>query len=187
MDQKLSYLLIPLIGYSKSGKTKSIENLIAYLTNQKYFVIALKHTGNNKFSIDTEGKNTWRYSQAGANIVSSHSQGESSFIFNSELSSQDLLNFVEYLIQWPLLNPSRLPLVVLCEGFRDLKKDHILCVQSLEDLIAQKNEYTVAISGQICGKADLIREIRSHFSIPIINGLNDPEKLINLFKFPNSN
>ena len=59
---------IAVVGTKKSGKTTTIENLTRELTKKGYKVAAIKHI-NEDFAIDTPGKDTWRYRQAGANII----------------------------------------------------------------------------------------------------------------------
>jgi molybdopterin-guanine dinucleotide biosynthesis protein MobB len=50
------------------GKTTLIEKLILELLKRGYRVAAIKH-GSHDFDIDYEGKDTWRYTKAGACAV----------------------------------------------------------------------------------------------------------------------
>jgi len=59
---------IAVVGTKKSGKTTTIENLTRELTKKGYKVATIKHI-NEDFTIDTPGKDTWRYRQAGANTI----------------------------------------------------------------------------------------------------------------------
>jgi molybdopterin-guanine dinucleotide biosynthesis protein B len=59
---------ISVVGTKKSGKTTTIENLTRELTKRGYKVAVIKHI-NKDFSIDTPGKDTWRYQQAGAKTI----------------------------------------------------------------------------------------------------------------------
>jgi molybdopterin-guanine dinucleotide biosynthesis protein B len=59
---------IAVVGTKKSGKTTTIENLTRELTKRGYKVATIKHI-NEDFTIDTPGKDTWRYQQAGANTI----------------------------------------------------------------------------------------------------------------------
>ena len=59
---------IAVVGIKKSGKTTTIENLTRELNKEGYKIATIKHI-NETFSIDTPGKDTWRYQQAGANTI----------------------------------------------------------------------------------------------------------------------
>lgn len=59
---------IPVIGfaaYSGTGKTTLIEQLVARLTARGLRVAVIKHDGHD-FDIDHRGKDSWRFTQAGA-------------------------------------------------------------------------------------------------------------------------
>ena len=68
--------VIAVVGTKKSGKTTTIENLIRELTNRGYKVAAVKHVPESDHTIDTPGKDTWRYAQAGAKTIVSVAANE---------------------------------------------------------------------------------------------------------------
>ncbi|MCL2876775.1 MAG: molybdopterin-guanine dinucleotide biosynthesis protein B [Betaproteobacteria bacterium] len=53
------------VGHSNSGKTTFIEQLIPELTRRGLRVATIKHA-HHKVHLDTEGKDSWRYKNAGA-------------------------------------------------------------------------------------------------------------------------
>lgn len=62
---------IPVIGfaaYSGTGKTTLIEKILRILKAQGYRVAVMKHDAHG-FEMDREGKDSWRFSQAGADIM----------------------------------------------------------------------------------------------------------------------
>ena len=62
---------IPLIAfsaYSGAGKTTLIEKLIVELKAQGLRLAVVKHDGHD-FEIDHEGKDSWRFAQAGADMT----------------------------------------------------------------------------------------------------------------------
>lgn len=61
--------IICIMGRKGSGKTKLIERLIKDLTPLGYKIAVLKHIHHEEFDVDVEGKDTWRYNKAGAQIV----------------------------------------------------------------------------------------------------------------------
>lgn len=61
--------VIGVVGGKKSGKTTTIEILTRELTERGYRVAVAKHIPEVDFTIDTEGKDTWRFVQSGAKTV----------------------------------------------------------------------------------------------------------------------
>lgn len=62
---------IPTIGFaafSGTGKTTLIERLVRILKAQGYRVAVIKHD-THRFEIDKEGKDSWRFAQAGADMT----------------------------------------------------------------------------------------------------------------------
>jgi molybdopterin-guanine dinucleotide biosynthesis protein B len=60
--------VLQIVGYSNSGKTTLIEQLIKYgVTKHSMKIASLKHDSHG-FQIDQEGKDTWRHRQAGAEL-----------------------------------------------------------------------------------------------------------------------
>lgn len=58
---------IAFVGYSGSGKTTLAAQIVARLKEKGYRVGTLKHA--HDFQMDIEGKDTFKYTQAGADIV----------------------------------------------------------------------------------------------------------------------
>ncbi|MHB1117001.1 molybdopterin-guanine dinucleotide biosynthesis protein B [Sideroxydans sp.] len=57
--------IISIVGHSGSGKTTLIEKLVRELTQRGLRVATIKHA-HHKVELDTPGKDSWRYTQAGA-------------------------------------------------------------------------------------------------------------------------
>lgn len=55
------------VGHSNSGKTTFVEKLIPELSRRGLRVATMKHA-HHSVSLDTEGKDSWRYKQAGATM-----------------------------------------------------------------------------------------------------------------------
>ena len=63
--------MIPTVvfsGFSGSGKTTLIEKLVVELKAQGLRLAVVKHDGH-EFEIDHEGKDSWRFAQAGADVT----------------------------------------------------------------------------------------------------------------------
>jgi molybdopterin-guanine dinucleotide biosynthesis protein B len=87
-------MILGVYGYSNSGKTTLIERLITELTQKGYKVSTIKHS-NEKISLDTPGKDTYRHRDAGANISCLISASETTLISKSPLSLDNAIKMIE--------------------------------------------------------------------------------------------
>ena len=60
--------IITFVGLSGTGKTTFLEKLIPVLRARGYRLAVLKHDVH-RFEMDKPGKDTWRFSRAGADVV----------------------------------------------------------------------------------------------------------------------
>ena len=60
--------VVSIVGQGKSGKTTLIEKLIPEFKSRGYRVATVKHT-HQDLELDTPGKDSWRYAQAGSDAV----------------------------------------------------------------------------------------------------------------------
>jgi molybdopterin-guanine dinucleotide biosynthesis protein MobB len=58
-----------VVGGKKVGKTTTTENLIAELSKRGYKVAAIKHVSELDWTIDTAGKDSFRFAQKGAQTI----------------------------------------------------------------------------------------------------------------------
>ncbi|MBV4422143.1 MAG: molybdopterin-guanine dinucleotide biosynthesis protein B [Clostridium tyrobutyricum] len=95
---------------SNSGKTTLIEKLVKILKDRNYRVGVLKH-GTHEFEIDKEGKDTYRFTRAGADnvIISNSSKMAIMKVLPQELDIEEVLR---------LFNDID---IVFIEGFRENK------------------------------------------------------------------
>jgi molybdopterin-guanine dinucleotide biosynthesis protein B len=121
--------VIAVVGRKKSGKTTVIEGIVQELTKAGYRVATVKHVTERGFSMDTEGKDTWRHSRAGANPVVSVSDAETAVLIKdgeAKFSLDQLFRFT------PEID------TILLEGFSQLvlgdeKVGKILCVKDRKE------------------------------------------------------
>lgn len=78
--------VILLFGFSDAGKTTCIEQLCQLLVRKGYKIGVLKHIHHPKFTIDTPGKDTWRFAQSGASVIVSLAQSEIAIIKKEKTS-----------------------------------------------------------------------------------------------------
>ncbi|RLI19777.1 molybdopterin-guanine dinucleotide biosynthesis protein B [Candidatus Bathyarchaeota archaeon] len=166
-------LTIAVIGSKSSGKTSVIEVLVRGLTKKGYRVATVKHIPEENFTIDTEGKDTWRHAKAGATKVISVAPNEMTIIQKTETSKLSL----EEILQ----NCEEADIVIL-EGFRSLvgansKIFKIVTVKSLEEALEASKNFKSIIAFSGAAAKNLPKE---NFDVPIVDALNEPDKLVEL-------
>lgn len=70
--------VLTFTAYSNTGKTTYLEKLIPCLKSAGLRIAVIKHDAHD-FQADIEGKDSWRFAQAGADIVAVHPSGSSPF------------------------------------------------------------------------------------------------------------
>ncbi|NQE54710.1 hypothetical protein C5S29_14060 [ANME-1 cluster archaeon GoMg3.2] len=94
--------VIGICGYHNSGKTTLIEKLIRRLRNEGYKIATIKNIPK-KFSIDTEGKDTWKHRQAGASVVVASSPDETAFIFKRGMELKEIADILNKIVHPDLI------------------------------------------------------------------------------------
>lgn len=78
-------VLVAVFGRKERGKTTVIESLIRILSQDGKKVTAVKHVYHPDFTMDVRGKDTWRFSNAGAKRVMVISPSETATIEKIEM------------------------------------------------------------------------------------------------------
>ncbi len=94
--------VIGICGYHNSGKTTLIEKLIRRLRNEGYKIATIKNIPK-RFSIDTEGKDTWKHGQAGASVVVASSPDETAFIFKRGMELKEIADILNEIVHPDLI------------------------------------------------------------------------------------
>jgi molybdopterin-guanine dinucleotide biosynthesis protein MobB len=171
--------IIAAVGTSKSGKTTLIEYLISHLSKEGLRIGTIKHVHHSGFSIDAKGKDSWRHSQAGAQIVVIVAPEETAIIRKVKPPKQEIERIYD------LVRDEKLDLLII-EGFHSLiarRRDifKIITVKEEKDL-KRALEGTVdpilAVTGIFAKK----RTIPQGITIPIIDIEREGKKLLNLVK-----
>jgi molybdopterin-guanine dinucleotide biosynthesis protein B len=102
---------IAIIGSQDSGKTTVIEALARELSKRGYKVAAAKHVPEPDFTIDTKGKDTWRFAQAGAKTVLAVSSDEVATIEKTRIEKVTIRT---------VLDKCKGNDIVFLEGFRNM-------------------------------------------------------------------
>jgi len=90
----MSSYVIGFYGYSNTGKTTVIVDLINKLTEAKLKVATIKHS-DKKISFDTQRKDTYKHAQVGANPIVLSSLSETDFIIKKKLSIEEIIKYLE--------------------------------------------------------------------------------------------
>lgn len=86
----MSAPVVSIIGWSGVGKTTFLEKLIPVLKGRGLRIALVKHDGHD-FQMDTEGKDTWRFTRAGADVVGISNDRHGALLENRPLSFSELL------------------------------------------------------------------------------------------------
>lgn len=113
IDSEEQYRKEPLsygiYGPSGSGKTALIEELIAGLNKKGFKVASIKHT-RGEFSLDEQGKDTWRHRKAGAELTVFSTPIETTYIKGNTNELRKILQEISMLGDFD---------IVLVEGFTE--------------------------------------------------------------------
>ena len=80
-----------LVAFSNSGKTTFLEKLIPALKSRGLRVAVIKHDGHD-FQLDKEGKDSWRITQAGADVTAIVSKTHAAIMENRPVPLPDIVN-----------------------------------------------------------------------------------------------
>lgn len=155
--------IIMIKGITKTGKTTTAEAVIKELRKRGYTVGSVKDIHFEAFTMETEGTNTDRHKKAGAHPVTARGMSETDVMFNHTLDIDDILDFYHQ------------DFVVL-EGDSGANCPNIITARTIEELDAQYNDLTIAVSGVISA------ELEEYKGLPIINGMADVEQLVDLIE-----
>ncbi len=150
-------------GISGSGKTTTVEKIIAELKQRGYRVGSVKEIHFEAFQIDpSPTSNTRRHREAGAGLVTARGYFETDILYQEKLSMEKILSFYEG-FDW-----------VVLEGVDDIPVPTIVTAHTLEELDEKWSDYSFCLSGRL---SETMNECRG---MPSISALEDPVKLTDL-------
>ena len=80
-----------IVAYSGTGKTTLIEKLVAELKSRGLRLAVIKHDAH-EFDIDREGKDSWRFTRAGADVTAVVSESKAAIMENRHVTLETLLD-----------------------------------------------------------------------------------------------
>jgi len=164
--------IIAVVGSRRSGKTTAVEALVHGLSLKGYRVATAKHIPEADFTIDTQGKDTWRHAQAGAKTILSVAPNELTIIKKVDTTEYDLNALVQQC--------EKEADILILEGFRKLVAKNltipkIVTVKTVKEA-SETSQYFKPILA-FAGSAKV--EIRG-LKIPKIDVLKEPQKLVEI-------
>jgi molybdopterin-guanine dinucleotide biosynthesis adapter protein len=153
-------LIISIVGFSNSGKTRLIEKIIPILNSKGYTVGVIKHAGHG-FSSDRPEKDSYKFQEAGAEGVVLIGSGKIGYFGKGDESDPLLLDRLEQTFFFDRD-------VVLTEGFKksDKPKIVVLTEGQEEQLLKEIDGNIVATIGEKPARSD-----GAHFSPDDSEGL----------------
>ncbi|MDO8725607.1 MAG: molybdopterin-guanine dinucleotide biosynthesis protein B [Candidatus Methanoperedens sp.] len=140
--------VICIVGKSKSMKLMIMQELILELKAQRLRVGALKYHKHGDFEIDIEGKDTWKYAKAGADIVAIFSSTKFAVIKKAG-GEPDIDNIIE--------NHFSDCDIVLADGFTLSAKPRIIVIESEEDIdVFKRGCEVVSVIDKNVGNEDIL-------------------------------
>ena len=165
-------LIVAVVGSKKSGKTTAVETLVRGLTKRGYKVATVKHIPETDFTIDTEGKDTWRHAEAGAHTVMS--------VAPNELTVIRKVDTTKYNLEQIVTKCEDDAEIMILEGFKKLIEQNptvpkIVAVKTTGEVLKASGHYKPILTfvGPIPTEAAKLK-------IPYVDVLKEPEKLVAL-------
>lgn len=163
--------VIAVVGSKSSGKTTTIEVLTKELTKRGYKIAAVKHIPERNFTIDTEGKDTWRFAESGAKTIVS--------VASDEIATIEKMDTTRFSLD-EILHRCRDIDLVFVEGFKKLvgKKDDIpkiVTVKSAKEALEASETFKpiLAFAG-LCSIETL------NLSVPYLNVLENGKEIVDI-------
>ncbi|WP_339060976.1 molybdopterin-guanine dinucleotide biosynthesis protein B [Tepidibacillus marianensis] len=115
--------IVSFVGFSGSGKTTLLTKVILAFKEKGYRVATIKHDAH-RFQMDIEGKDTWKYAQAGSDIVLINSQAKLAMIqaLESPISFEEVVSHVNNVD------------IIFVEGYKHESPPKILVVRRETDI-----------------------------------------------------
>jgi molybdopterin-guanine dinucleotide biosynthesis adapter protein len=116
--------IISIVGWHNVGKTSFVTRLIVELKRRGLRVATIKHTRGD-FQLDHEGTDTWRYAQAGSDLIAISGHGRLAVLEQALQEPEGELRLADIVARLP----SHLDIVVT-EGFKEATTPKIEIVSS---------------------------------------------------------
>ena len=123
-----------VVGYTKSGKTTTIVELIKELKKRGYKVASIKDIHYNKFTMETENSDSWLHWKASNDVVFARGLNETYQIWHRQLELKEMLENLD-------------ADYAIVEGMKTIPLPKIMCAKSKKELDELVDGTVFAISG----------------------------------------
>lgn len=153
--------IIMVKGFSKTGKTTTVTQIIRELRRRGYSVGTVKDIHFQGFAMDHPGTDTYKHAEAGAERVTALGERETDILFSRRMDINAVLKYYKEDF-------------VILEGDCGVVCPIILTAGTTDDIEKRLTGEVVAISGKIA------EECWEYKGIPVVNCLKEVEKLADL-------
>ncbi len=152
-----------VIGYSKTGKTTTVTNIIAELKRRGYSVASIKDIHFEAFTMERENSDSWKHWNAGAETIIARGLKETFQIWHDKLSLQEMVSKIDadYLV---------------IEGMKTAPLPKIISAETSEQIEELQDSTAFAISGKISNDTGF------HHCLPVFNSLERVKDLVDLIE-----
>lgn len=153
--------IIMIKGFSKTGKTTTVELLIRELRRRGYTVGTIKDIHYEDYRADVPGTDTFRHRESGAYRVTALGPGDTAIMMDSRMDPEAILKYYKE------------DFIVL-EGDCRIKCPTIITGRTEDDIDRRMCGEAIAISGVIAGKK------REYRGLPVIDARKEVERLADM-------
>ena len=153
--------IIMIKGFSKTGKTTTVELLIRELRRRGYTVGTIKDIHYEDYRADVPGTDTFRHRESGAYRVTALGPGDTAIMMDSRMDPEAILKYYKE------------DFIVL-EGDCGIKCPTIITGRTEDDIDRRMCGEAIAISGVIAGKK------REYRGLPVIDARKEVERLADM-------
>jgi len=165
-------VIVAVVGSSNSGKTTAIEAIIKGLTKKGYTVASAKRIPEPEFTIDTEGKDTWRHAKAGASAVLS--------VAPNELTTIKKVDTQKYTLDQLIAEfPDKVDIIII-EGFKSLVGEDMTIPKIVATKTVDETSEALERYKNVIAFIGHIPDQKVETEIPFVDALKEPEKLVEL-------
>ena len=165
--------LVMVKGFSKTGKTTTVEAIVAELRRRGYSVGTVKDIHYEGFTVDEPGKDTYKHRQAGAYRVTARGPKDTSIMVDEQMGIDAILKYYKE------------DFVVL-EGDCGIKCPTIITGKTEDDISKRMCAEAFAISGVISQGRKQEPEQQDNKTgyngLPIINATTEVSELVDLIE-----
>ena len=155
--------VLTINGFSDSGKTTAVENIVKELRRRGYSVGTVKEICCLDFKMDTEGTDTDRHMKAGAALVTANAPTETDILYPERIPIDKILQHYDQDF-------------CILEGGKDINAPKIITAHDTEGIDAKLDGRTLAITGVV---AETMEEYKGY---PVINCISDTARLVDLIE-----